>query len=431
MYNDVCYTYDNNGCIKINNNKLTSQKIEQFNEIMDKLIESNRNIYDPSNNKVYIFIFYSEIQPLYTAKELLKYGINADNLSVNYCSNFHAGKENDKFYTFDDINKELEKHKNNQQIPILVYDKYKNQEKSNQVHLVSMFFNQACANNQNEKEFIIVDSLLDYVEKDEQLFKGIESIFKDELNGKNEEQKKQFIRNKLKESSLYQYPFQSENNCGRFAVKFYARFANRNSLNKIRNKSRETLLEVSSEISDEVTQVTKKQEKRSVRQWDDNLVEKGYTKVNVGNKVFAVRIPKSDEIDFNRNKPCFTQYSNPDNKDENFYEKACHGQGILTGGLLLNLGVSREQLKEIVRNRGKQIEINIRDPIQSSSIGINTKINIDGKTLSRYGYSTNFGFIPKSPSLNCLNFEKIERQIKVNNNDKQVKNIKKHRRLSR
>ena len=35
------------------------------------------------------------------------------------------------------------------------------------VHSVSMFFNQACANNQNEKEFIIVDSLLDYVEKNE------------------------------------------------------------------------------------------------------------------------------------------------------------------------------------------------------------------------------------------------------------------------
>lgn len=373
----------------------------------------------------YTFPAYPEDQPLFLKKELIN--LNLGNLPIHYCSNLHKGKENDKFYTFDDINKELEKHKNNQQIPI----KYKNQEKSNQVHLVSMFFNQACANNQNEKEFIIVDSLLDYVEKDEQLFKGIESIFKDELNGKNEEQKKQFIRNKLKESSLYQYPFQSENNCGRFAVKFYARFANRNSLNKIRNKSRETLLEVSSEISDEVTQVTKKQEKRSVRQWDDNLVEKGYAKVNLLNKVFAVRIPKSDKIDFDNNYIGFKLYSNPDNKDENFYEKACHGQGILTGGLLLNLGVSREQLKEIVRNRGKQIEINIRDPIQSSSIGINTKINIDRKELYTHGYSTNFGFIPKSPSLYCLNFEKIERQIKVNKIDRQIKNIKKPSRLSR
>ena len=339
-------------------------------------------------------------------------------------------------YPFDKLKDELSRNKNKSLIPLLICEDYKkpafeSTDNMINVHSVSIFFNQACANNQNEKEFIIVDSLLDYVEKDEQLFRGIESIFKDELNGKDEEQKKQFIRNKLKKSSLYQYPFQSENNCGRFAVKFYARFANCNNLNEIRNKSRETLLEVSSEISDEVTQVTKKQEKRSVRQWDDNLVEKGYAKVNLLNKVFAVRIPKSDKIDFDNNYIGFKLYSNPDNKYENFYEKACHGQGILTGGLLLNLGVSRKQLKEIVRNRGKQIEINIIEPVQSNNISINTKINIDGKELYIHKYLTNFGFIPKSPSLNYLNFEKIERQIKVNNNDNQVKNIKKHRRLSR
>lgn len=247
-----------------------------------------------------------------------------------------------------------------------------------------MFFNQACATGMGEKDFIIVDSLLDYVEKDEQLFKGLEQIFATELNGKNNPEKITFLKDKLKKSSLYQYPIQSENNCGRFAVKFYARFANCNDLNEIRAKSRETLLEVCSEISDEVTLVMVEQkEERSVRPWDDSLLNNGYAKVNVGDKTFAVRIPKPEELKFDNQSPSgYKEYSG---SEGTFHEKCNHGQGVITGGVLLNLGVSREQLREMVNNHDKPIEITVKEIEVSDyqhKITPDVEVKVNGKNIN-------------------------------------------------
>ena len=86
------------------------KNLEKYCEEIGTLISQNG----------YTFPAYPEDQPLFLKKELIN--LNLGNLPIHYCSNFHKGKENDKFYTFDDIDKELEKHKNDQQIPILVYD---------------------------------------------------------------------------------------------------------------------------------------------------------------------------------------------------------------------------------------------------------------------------------------------------------------------
>lgn len=143
--------------------------------------------------------------------------------------------------------------------------------------------------------------------------------------------------------------------------------------------------------------MVKQREERSVRPWDDSLLNNGYAKVNIGDKAFAVRIPKTDEIDFNNDHTDFMQYSNPDNPNEKFSEKANHGQGVLTGGVLLNLGVSREHLQYMVNNRDKPIEINAKEPTPPSNISPNAKIKVEGKDLPTHGYSTSFRYIPKSP----------------------------------
>lgn len=393
-FNGISYTYETDGSIYENNKKIiTEQEINQFNTDIDLLAKSNANNYLPqSNSEVYTFIFYPGMQPLYAAKELLDCGKSIESLSVNYCSSSHKGKENDGFFSFNDINSLLgfngdiiDFH----QTPLLVYDRYKDlsKHKDSNVHLVSMFFNQACGgffdrpgfNKENKpaknpnKDFTIVDSLLDYVEKDEQLFKGLEQIFAFEIKDKNEEEKKIILKEKLKESSLYQYPIQSENNCGRLAVKFYAKFAGCNDLNEIRAKSRKVLLDVCAEISEEVTELTKQEP--SVRiPWIYTLAKKGYAKVNVDGRTFSVRIPKTYEIDFDDNHVGFKSYSNPDNSSEIFHEKAQHGQGVLTGGVLLNLGVSRDQLRYMVNNRDKPIEINVKEPTPTSNRSPDAKI---------------------------------------------------------
>lgn len=40
--------------------------------------------------------------------------------------------------------------------------------------------------------------------------------------------------------------------------------------------------------------------------------------------------------------------------------------------------------------------------------------------MPTHGYSTSFGYIPKSPSLRSLNFKEIEKQIKQNQQNQQI-----------
>lgn len=134
IYKGTSCTYRSDGSIEVDNSKITNKKAKQFKEVVAALAKSNASDSTPNGNKVYTFIFYYPLQPLYAAKELLDQAVPIDNLSVNYCSSFHKGEENDEFFSFDDISNLLGFNGDMftfHQIPVLVCDKYKNHAKTN------------------------------------------------------------------------------------------------------------------------------------------------------------------------------------------------------------------------------------------------------------------------------------------------------------